>query len=83
MENKLLLLFIIIIIIILAGTLPLSADPGKVFFHNFNFETVLPVLKTTAGGNLPVLMQFELSPTRYSVFCSGTTLIQSRSLLSC
>ncbi len=65
------------IVKILAGTFPLSADPGKVFFHNFDFETVLPVSKTTACRNFPVLIQFELSPTRYSVFCSGRTLIQS------
>ncbi len=59
------------------------ADTGKVFFHNFDFETVLPVSKTTVGRNFPVLQRFVLCPTRYSVFCSGKTLIQSRSILSC
>jgi hypothetical protein len=44
---------------ILAGTLPLSADPGKVLFHNFDFNTVLPASKTTAVCNLPVSIQFE------------------------
>jgi hypothetical protein len=43
---------------ILAGTFPLSADPGEVFFHNFYFETVLPLSKTTAGRNFPVLLRF-------------------------
>jgi hypothetical protein len=53
------------------------------FFHNYDFETVLPVLKTTAVGNFPVLIRFVLSPTRYSVFCSICNLIQSGSILSC
>ncbi len=57
--------------------------PRKGFFHNFHFETVLPVSKTTAGGNFPLSLRFVLSPTRYSVFCSGRNLIQSRSILSC
>jgi hypothetical protein len=34
----------------------------KGFFHNYNFETVLPVSKTIAVGNLTVLIQFVLSP---------------------
>ena len=59
------------------------ADTGKFFFLNFDFETVLPVSKTTAGRNFPELLRFVLCPTRYSVFCSGKTLIQSRSILSC
>ena len=63
--------------------LPAICRPRKGFFHNFDFETVLPVSKTTAGRNFPVLLRFVLCPTRYSVFCSGKTLIQSRSLLSC
>ncbi len=71
------------IVKILAGTFPQSADPGKFFFHNFDFYTVLPVSKTTAGRNFPVLPQFVLCPTRFSVFCSGKTLIQFRSILSC
>ncbi len=62
---------------------PAICRPRQGFFHNFDFETVLPVLKTTAGGNLPVSLRFVLSPIRYSVFCSGRTLIQSRSILSC
>jgi hypothetical protein len=33
--------------------------------------------------NLPVSIQFELRPTRYSVFCSVCNLIQSGSILSC
>ncbi len=57
--------------------------PREGVFHNFDFETVLPVLKTTADCNFPVLIRFELSPTRYSVFCSGSALIQSGSILSC
>jgi hypothetical protein len=63
--------------------LPAICRPRKGFFHNFDFETVLPVSKTTAGRNFPVLLRFVLCPIRYSVFCSGKTLIQSRSLLSC
>jgi hypothetical protein len=57
--------------------------PRGGFFHNFDFETVLPLSKTTAGRNLPVLLRFVLCPTRSSVFCSGKTFIQSRSILSC
>jgi hypothetical protein len=63
--------------------LPAICRPRKSFFHNFDFETVLPVSKTTAGRNLPVLIRFVLCPPRYSVFCSGKTLIQSRCILSC
>ncbi len=63
--------------------LPAICPPRKGFFHNFDFETVLPVSKTTAGRNFPVLLRFVLCPTRYRVFCSGKTFIQSRSMLSC
>ena len=63
--------------------LPPISRPRGGFFHNFDFETVLPLSKTTAGGNFPLLPRFVLCPTRYSIFCSGKTLIQSRSILSC
>ncbi len=53
------------------------------FFHNFDFETDLPLTKTIAGRNFPVLLRFVLSPTHYCVFCSGSTSIQSRSILRC
>jgi hypothetical protein len=63
--------------------LPAICRPREGFFYNFDFETVLPVSKTTAGRNFPVLLRFVLCPSRYSVFCSRKTLIQSRSILSC
>ncbi len=66
-----------------ARDLPAILRPRGGFFRKFDFETVLPLLKTTAGRNFPVLLRFVLSPSRYSVFCSGKTLIQSRSILSC
>ncbi len=66
-----------------AKDLPAISRPQGGFFHNSDFETVLPLSKTIAGRNLPVLLRFVLCPTRYSVFCSGKTLIQSRSILSC
>ncbi len=56
-----------------ACDLPAICRPRKGFFHNFDFETVLPVSKMTAGRNLPVLLRFVLCPTRYGVFCSGKT----------
>jgi hypothetical protein len=63
--------------------LPAISRPRGGFFHNFDFETVFLLSKTTAGRNFPVLLRFVLCPARYSVFCSGKTLIQSRSILSC
>jgi hypothetical protein len=55
--------------------LPAISRPRGGFFHNFDFETVLPLSKTTAGRNFPVLLRFVLCPARYSFFCSGKTLI--------
>ncbi len=66
-----------------AKDLPAVSRPRGGFFHNFDFETVLPLSKTIAGRNFPLFLRFVLCPTRYSVFCSGKTLIQSRSMLSC
>ena len=66
-----------------AKNLPAISRPRGGFFHYFDFETDLPLSKTIAGRNFPVLRQFVQCPTRYGVFCSGKTLIQSRSILSC
>ncbi len=66
-----------------AKDLPAISRPQGGFFHNFDFETDLPLSKKIAGRNFPVLLRFVQCPTRYSVFCSGSTLIQSRSILSC
>ncbi len=66
-----------------AKDLPAISRPRGGFFHNFDFETNLPLSKTIAGRNFPVLLRFVLSPSRYCVFCSGSTSIQSRSILSC
>ncbi len=62
---------------ILVGTLPLSADPGKVFFHKFDFDTVMPASKSTAVCDLQVLIRFEQRTSRYYVFWCVGTLIQS------
>jgi hypothetical protein len=37
----------------LVGTLPLFADPGKVFFQKFDFDAVLPASKTGDTGVQP------------------------------
>ncbi len=50
--------------------LPAVCRPREGFFHNFDFETVLPVLKTTADGNFPVSIRFVLSPTRTVFFAA-------------
>ena len=65
-----------------AKDLPAISLPRGGFFHNFDYGTVLPLSKTIAGRNFPLLLRFVLCPTRYSVFCSGKTSIQSRSILS-
>jgi hypothetical protein len=41
-----------------AKDLPAISRPRGGFFHNFDFETVLPVSKTIAGRNSPVLLRF-------------------------
>ncbi len=66
-----------------AKDIPAISRPRGGFFHNFDFETDLPLSQTIAGRNFPVLRRFVQCPTRYSVFCSGKTSIQSRSILSC
>jgi hypothetical protein len=48
--------------------LPAICRPRGGLFHNFDFETVLPLSKTTAGRNSPVLLRLVLCPARYSVF---------------
>jgi hypothetical protein len=67
----------------IAKGLPAIGRPQGGFFHNFDFETDLPLSKTIAGRNFPLLRRFVQCPTRYRVFCSGKTSIQSRSILSC
>ncbi len=62
---------------------PAICQPREGIFHNFDFDKVLPVSKTTSVGNFPVSIRFEQRPTRYSVFCSGSTWIQSGNILSC
>ena len=56
---------------------PAICRPRQGFFHNFDFETVLPVSKTTAVCNLPVSIRFEQRTIRYRVFGCVGTLIQS------
>ncbi len=58
------------IVNILAGTFPAPAicQPREGYFYNFDFETVLPVSKTTADRNFPVLLRFVLCPSRSSDF---------------
>ena len=51
-----------------AKDLPAISRPRGGFFHNFDFETDLPLSKTIAGRNFPVLRRFVQCPTRYSVF---------------
>jgi hypothetical protein len=53
-----------------AKDLPAISRPRGGFFHNFDFETDLPLSKTIAGTgrNFPVLRRFVQCPTRYSVF---------------
>jgi hypothetical protein len=44
---------LIAILQIFVGTLPLSADPGMVFFQKFDFDAVLPASKTGDTGVQP------------------------------
>ncbi len=63
---------------IFEGTLPLSADPGKVFFKNSIFmKSFRHRRQATPVCNLPVLSRFKQRTTRYYVFLLRGTLIQS------
>jgi hypothetical protein len=72
------------IVMILAGTFPLSAGPRGGFFHNFDFETVLPLYqrRQRVGTSRYCYDLYYVLPA-ILFFCSGKTLIQFRSILSC
>jgi hypothetical protein len=56
-----------------AKDLPAISRPRGGFFLYFDFETDLPLSKTIAGRNFPLLRPFVQCPTRYSVFAAERT----------